>query len=335
MNKYDSEKINELANSINIADFIEQYQEPCNHNGKYVVFHCNNNSDTTGSLVVNTEKNFYKCYSCESGTNALSYLIKEQHMSYYNAARTICEYTGNHDIEIQEPSETMSFFKRLKRKNNTPQRTSDRVYQDYAEYDKLSKKPSQLWIDEGISAETQRIYDVRTQPEYNRILYPVYDTDKKFICSKARSSLPKDILEKLGMPKYRYLGKIGQMDFLTGLYVSEQYIKAADEIIIVEGIKSCMKLFQYGFKNSASAETCYLNKYQVNLLLQMHVKNIVIAFDQDRSEDAMLKNTSLLRRFANVYIVVDKNGLLKSKDSPVDEGAEIWKQLYNDKELVR
>ena len=332
MNKCDSDKINELANGIDLLQFILQYQEPYHRDGRLWVFHCNNNSDTTGSLVVNAEQNYYKCYSCGSGSNALSYLIKERHMSFYQAAKKICEYTGAKDIDVMESSETMKFLRNLKRKSEKTDRKCTRIYQDYNDYDKLSKAPAQLWIDEGISAEVQRIYDVRTQPEYNRILYPVYDRDGCYICPKARSTLPKEMLNKLGLPKYKYLGSPGYCDYFVGMGIAKDEINKKSEIIIFEGIKSCMLAYQYGFKNTVAAETSVLNKAQINLILETRVRNVVIAFDHDKSKDDMLKNTEMLRRFANVYVVIDRNNLLGAKDSPVDQGEEVWKKLFNLKE---
>ncbi len=334
MNKIDSEKINDLANGINIFEFIKEYQDPCERRGNLWVFHCNNNSDSTSSLVVNPEKNFYKCFSCGSGTNALSYLIKEQGMSFYQACKKICDYTGTHDIDIREKSETLKFFKHLNKKPSAATRKPERIYQNYEDYDKFSKEPSQMWINEGISAEVQKIYDIRTQPERNRILYPIYDKDGRYICSKARSTLSKEVLDKLGIPKYKYIGSPGYCDYFVGMKIAKPEIERTGEIIIFEGIKSCMLAYQYGFKNAVSAETCCLNKFQIDLLLKMYVKRVVIAFDQDKSKRDMIKNTSILQRFTNIYVVIDRKHLLHPKDSPVDRGKEVWEILYNDKESV-
>lgn len=334
MNKYDSEKINEIASNIDILNFIGRYQEPCGRRGNLWIFHCNNNTDINGSLIVNTDKNFYKCFSCGSGTNALTYLIKERGMSFPDACREICNYTGRDDIEIIEPSDSMRFLKRLNKTVNTTDRHPKREYQDYADYDKFSKQPSQLWIEEGITAETQSIYDIRTQPERNRILYPIYDADGRFICAKARSTLSKEVLDKLKIPKYKYVGSPGYCDYFVGMKIAEPAIRQLNEIIIFEGIKSCMKAYQYGFKNSVSAETCCLNRYQINILLKMQIKNVVIAFDQDKSIDDATKNTEILRRFANIYVIIDKYTMLNKKDSPVDQGEETWKILYNNKERI-
>lgn len=329
-----SDRINDIANQINILEFIRQYQEPCSHRGCLWVFHCNNNRDSTGSLIVNTDKNFYKCYSCESGTNALNYLIKEQGMPYTKAAKVIEDYANIHNIKEGNISSSLRFLKGLKNKSDPVRIHSNRIYQDYSEYDKLSKAPSEMWINEGISGSVQRIYDVRTQPEYNRVLYPIYDSNGKYICAKARSTLSKDMLNKLGIPKYQYIGNPGYCDYFAGMYVSKEEIEQSGEVIIFEGIKSCMLAYQYGYHNTVSAETCCLNRSQIDLLLRMKIGNIVIAFDHDKSKDDMLKNTSILRRFANIYVVIDHNNLLQKKDSPVDEGAEVWKKLYENREVV-
>ena len=107
------------------------------------------------------------------------------------------------------------------------------------------------------------------------------------------------------------------------------YVKQSREIIIVEGLKSVMKLDQWGFHNTVSAETSSINEYQIELLIRMQVKNVVIAFDKDVGLPKIKECVKLLKKFTNVYVVYDKWNLLKEKDSPCDQGREVWQTLYD------
>ena len=133
----------------------------------------------------------------------------------------------------------------------------------------------------------------------------------------------------LGIMKYMNYNKIGILNYFTGMMQAENSIKETGEIIIVEGIKSIMKIDQYGFHNTVSAETSTLNEYQIELLIRMQVKNVVIAFDKDVKINKIRECTKLLQRFTNVFVVYDKWNLLDDKDSPCDKGRETWETLYN------
>jgi hypothetical protein len=117
---------------------------------------------------------------------------------------------------------------------------------------------------------------------------------------------------------------------------NRQAIKQAGSVIIFEGIKSGLKLCSWGLCSCwLAAETSRLNKAQIEILLKLHISEIIIAFDRDVNLQDIKENTELLRRFTNVYVVRDrynKNRLLPGdKDSPVDAGKDVWLQLLSEK----
>ena len=125
--------------------------------------------------------------------------------------------------------------------------------------------------------------------------------------------------------------KIGVLDYFTGMKQAEEYINNNHEIIIVEGLKSVMKLDGWGYHNVVSAETSTLSEYQIELLIRMKIKNVIIAFDKDVHINKIKQNTRLLSKFTNVWVVVDNQKLLDEKDSPPDKGLDVWKRLYEKK----
>ena len=139
----------------------------------------------------------------------------------------------------------------------------------------------------------------------------------------------KDFKE-MKIPKYINYYKVGDLDYLQGYYLQRYLIDSAGEIIIFEGIKSVMKADSFGYYNSVACETHKLNIYQIRFLIGLRC-DVVIAFDKDVDYNKTLRNLKMLKRFVNVYVIRDKDGLLEGKDSPVDQGKEVWERLYQNK----
>ena len=65
--------------------------------------------------------------------------------------------------------------------------------------------------------------------------------------------------------------------------------------------------------------------------IKQQVKNVVIAFDKDVGIKKIQECVKMLKKFTNCYAVIDKWRLLKDKESPPDEGREVWETLYKRK----
>jgi DNA primase len=142
----------------------------------------------------------------------------------------------------------------------------------------------------------------------------------------------------MGLCKYINYFKVGTIDYFQGLNITLPYIKQSGEIKIFESIKSVMKLYGYGVKDSASAEKHTLTDEQVRLLIKLRV-DIVFCYDSDVSyvEKEVKRNIDTLKKFTNVYVIEDKNGLLggsEAKNSPIDRGFDLWEQLYSNKRKI-
>ena len=99
-----------------------------------------------------------------------------------------------------------------------------------------------------------------------------------------------------------------------------------------------MKIFGWGYKNSASAEKHTLTDEQLKLLVKLRV-NIVFAYDSDVSyaQEKVKMNIDVLKRLTNVYVIYDDKGLLGgkvAKNAPADLTKGIWEELYFSKTKV-
>lgn len=335
--RYDSVEINKIADEISIKDYLSSKGlEPDKKVGTNLYFHCCNNSDSDASLCVDTVNNRYHCFSCGSGTNVLSYMVNEEHLSFPEACQKIIRLSGV-DIKKGITPSSMVFFNKIKRaKIKSDNSDINHVAKDYSDYLQYPRCYPQEWLSEGITKEAMDVFDIRYDAKCNRILYPLYsfeDKQYKYLGMKGRTRF-KDH-KVLGIPKYLSLQKIGQINFFGGLKENESNIKQQEEIILVEGIKSVMKLWGWNIRNAVSCGTANLNKGQIQTLLELDTKTVVVAFDKDKTYKDVTSHLGILPKFVNVYVMIDKENLLDKKMSPCDVSLDVWNKLYDNKIKVK
>lgn len=328
--RYDYDQLNELCAKIDLLEYAERSYEFRRRGDKYFCS-CPKHSDSDPSLCISPDVNLFFCFSCGRKGNLINWLMEFEDLSFYQAVEKVANLTGE-DINEYVESETVNFYKQLEKIYSTKQRDSpDRIVLDIdKDYKQRFKNEMPIeWIEEGISAETMKKYEIMVDPVSNRIVYPVYDRDFRLIGIKGRTRFKN--FKDLKIMKYMNYTRVGILDYFTGMKQAADYIDETKEVIIVEGLKSVMKLDQWGFHNVVSAETSTLNDYQIELLIRMQVKKVVVAFDKDVPLKKIRECTGLLGRFTNCYAVIDKWKLLKEKDSPPDQGREVWMKLYERK----
>ena len=211
---------------------------------------------------------------------------------------------------------------------------------------KVKIKP---WLDEGMTQEVLEHAMIGYFPPTGQITIPHFDKDNHFVGLRGRT-LVKEDAERYG--KYRPM-VIGRKQYnhplgmnLYNLNNSKENIKLTGIAICFESEKSCL-LYQsyFGIENDITVACCGSNisAYQVQALLDCGAHELVIAFDrqwQEKNDDEYkhyIKNLEKLndryKNMLNISIIYDKNMLTGYKDSPIDDGKEIFLALF--KERVR
>ena len=327
--RYAQEKLDEMANKIDLLEYASRTVDFVKHSGSTHYAICPFHDEKTASLAVNEDDQYFHCFGCGRSGRIYKWIQWTENLTFDEAVQKVASITGTNPQEYTE-SESVSFLKMMNRLSKPPQhnefnRTILDIDKDY--YQRFTDEIPQEWIDEGISEEEIKKYEIRIDPTSNRIVYPVYDSNFNLIGVKGRTRFHN--FKALRIVKYMNYYPLGGVDFFQGMKQAVDSVKETGQIIIVEGIKSIMKLDEWGYHNVVSAETSFLNEYQIELLIRMMVKDIVIAFDQDVELKKIYECTRLLKKFANVYAVYDKWRLLKEKDSPCDQGVEVWRLLYD------
>ncbi len=200
--------------------------------------------------------------------------------------------------------------------------------------------PHPSWLNEGISEEVMKKYEVRFYISGNQIIIPHFDDKGQLIGIRARFLNPEDYAKG----KYRPVTLEGRTykhpvsQFCYGLWNSKEAIATHKKAIIFEGEKSVLKAEKLPANYSVACCGSNISKTQILQLISYGAKEITIAFDK---EYANLREEQSTKYFDKLYSLADKyslycnmsfifdfDNLLSEKDSPIDKGVETFDYLY-------
>lgn len=334
-NDYDSEALIELCSKVDLIEYASKNMDFEGRGDSYAT-HCPRHVDKTPSLVITPSKNLFHCFSCGCGGNILNWLMTFENMSFNNAVEKVGSLAGV-DVKNLKQCSALKVYKNISRLYKSDKKECiKRIILDVSEIEKYNDEIPDEWVEEGINSEIMKKYSIRIDHNANRIVYPVYDNDLNLIGFKGRTRFKN--YKEMKIKKYQNYQKIGTTDFFIGMKENYENIKKQNEVIIFEGIKSGMKVEEWGYDYWLSSETGWLNDDQVLILIKLGIKNVVIAYDNDVALSKIRECTEKLRKFTNVYAVMDRRflkdrllGNSEDKLSPCDKGKEVWEILYREK----
>ena len=271
----------------------------------------------------------------------------------YNAMDYVV-HTLNLEVEyIQQNNENIGLKNDLKILNNytTISKTKENINLEYKLYDgnflnNLSFIIPKEWIEEGITIDTMKRYNIKYYGTDHKIVIPHYNLNNELIGIRGRS-LVKEECDLYG--KYMPL-KINNIMYahplsynLYGLNMNLENIKSIKKIIIFEGEKSVLLYDSYfGADNNISVATCgsSLSIIQQDIIKNLcNVDEIIIAYDKNfevigdsdfnKSVAVLTTMANKLNKYCNVSIMFDKFNLLEHKDAPIDQGKSAFEYLFN------
>lgn len=198
---------------------------------------------------------------------------------------------------------------------------------DSSEIDKYGVLPYNTWVEEGISYKTQIDFGIGIDVQSERVTFPIHDKEGNLIGVKGRYCGRDKKIE--GRYKYLYLIPCNKSSEFFNLHRAMPYIQEEKEVIVVEGAKTVMLLYSWGYKNVISIEGDSLSDAQINLLKSMGLEiKYVFAWDKDKSMEHMKSEVQRLHGRMR-YAMLDRKDFLEGKESPVDKGKGTWSFLYN------
>ncbi|MGL5765348.1 MAG: hypothetical protein ACRCX8_06875 [Sarcina sp.] len=188
------------------------------------------------------------------------------------------------------------------------------------------RETCELFLKDNISDTAQEKFYVSYDVLENRVVFPIRNYEGRIVTFKGRT-MEKDYKLK-GIPKYYYYYPSDVRNYLFGYYENYFDICCSKEIVVFEAEKSIMQCDSFGHNNTLAVSKKIISQEQVKRLLNTG-KDIVLAFDKGVSLEDIYIECRKFKKLCNVYYIYDCDDVLKDKESPSDEGKEVYEKLLN------
>lgn len=378
MKKFDKDKIKNLLSIEQVFDLVSELGgEPIMNNGYFIsetICH-NHPGDGSHKLYYYDNTKLFRCYTecqdtfdifqliCKVKNIAQEYKIKYDQegkevlseWGLYDAIQFVAVYYGleaeNEKFFIKRTElQDWEFLNKYEANNLEKQKQIvDLHIYDESVLKYLPRPRLKDWEDEGISSEVAAAANICYDPHANGIIIPHYNIDDKLVGIRIRTLTKEQ--EKYGKYKPAILnGKMYNHPLGFNLYNlnnSKRHIQTFKRCFIFESEKSCLKYASYfGLNNDLSVAICgnALNNYQVNLLLSLGVKELIIALDKQYKkvgDEEWKRWTQKFYQIHNKYgketqvsYMFDFDSYLNYKDSPIDKGKNTFLWLYKNRIII-
>lgn len=308
--------IDDLLDRIDIVEIIDK-RVKLKKSGRNYMACCPFHDEKTPSFSVNGEKQFYHCFGCGAGGNAIGFLIDYERLEFPQAIEALAGHAG-----LEVPREELT----PQQQQQQQQRTSlyDLMLQatKYFQYQLRNhpdaKKAVKYLKDRGVTGEIARDYGIGYAPlgwdnlvkhfgkdklemleeaglvihnerkdSYydrfrHRIMYPIRDVRGRVVAFGGRIIDPDDNPKYLNSPETPIFHKNRE---LYGLYEARKAYKTLERVIIVEGYMDVVALAQYGI--------CFATATLGTATSQTHLEKIfrqcpevIFCFDGDKAGKA-------------------------------------------------
>ena len=275
---------------------------------------CPFHNEKSPSFSLNPNKQFYYCFGCGAGGNAISFVMEHDHLDFVDAIEVLAKdagmevpreqgapdrYEQNAEL-LKRLSESSQFYQQQLTQHPDKKKATDYLSKDrglsgqiakvfglgYAPpgWDNLLKKV-------GTRAESQEqlllggmLIEKKDQPGHyydrfrDRIIFPIRDSRGRVIAFGGRA---------FGDEKPKYLNSPETPVFqksqeLYGLFEAKQNTPILDQIIVVEGYMDVIVLAQHGITNAVATLGTSVNSQHIRKLFKL-VSKVILCFDGDKA----------------------------------------------------
>lgn len=320
--------------------------EPVDRGGYFVcktVCHNEDTEEASAKLYYYKNSHLFVCYT-ECGNMSIFKFLK----NYYEA-RSI-EYDWYNDIlqviltcSTRELNSVQTYKSR--RTNYELHQVKELPTYPKGILEMFQKYYPVEWLNDGISCEAMDKYDIRYSSSWNKIIIPHFNAAGAMIGIRGRALNPQEAEEFGKYVPVQIEGKWYSHPLslnLYGLDKNKENIKRTGKAYLFEAEKSVLQLEGFDMINCGVA-TCgsNLNKYQIKLLMkECSPREIIVCYDNEeegKSDKYFNKLYEMCKKYsnyANMSFIYDRKGLSKLKDSPSDNGQEVFEQLLKSRVRV-
>jgi hypothetical protein len=317
---------------INILEDLGSEDYKCHREG--LIFRTICHDGDSFKLYYYTESKSFHCYTgCSETFDIYGLVQKVKDINFPESIKFVSEFV-NRKPEHEEIDSSLlitdwEWIKKLKKKDKMQYEENGVL--DNSVLNQFIEIPHIDLINEGINWHTQKLFRIGYSIQYDRIIIPIFDQMGNLLGVKGRISKE---LEDQVENKYLALYPYSKSQTLYGLNICFPYIDELKTAILFESEKSVIKSYQYGFRNCCAIGGKEVSSWQFKKIINL-ADRVILAFDKDVKKEHYKKLTGMFKPYVKLEVIYDKFSLLDEKDSPVDKGLEVWKELYEKKFIIK
>ena len=305
--------IDDLLDRVDIVEVIDR-RVKLKKTGKNFSACCPFHDEKTPSFSVNPGKQFYYCFGCGAGGNALGFLMDYERLEFPEAVESLAQTVG-----LQVPKEELRPGQTPPQDTNRPileqLEQATRFYEHSLRKHSEAKRAVAYLKGRGLSGEIARAFRVgfappgwdnllqtadndaqqikrltdggmlvtndrgRTYDRFrDRIVFPILDARGRVIAFGGRV-LGDDKPKYLNSPETPVFHKSRE---LYGLYQARKSERSLNRIVVVEGYMDVIALAQYGIGYAVATLGTATSEAHMERLFR-HVPEVVFCFDGDEA----------------------------------------------------
>ena len=308
------EKISEIKNAADIVDVVSE-SVLLKKAGKNYIGLCPFHSEKTPSFTVSPDKQIFHCFGCNTGGNVFSFLMKQDGVSFPEAARHLAK---RHGVEIPDRPLSPEQQKKISQRESQLDinRRAGGFYHEALLNSSAGQVARSYLAQRGITQQTivdfklgyardgwdhllrffsgKRISPMLLEKSglilprknknghydrfRNRIIFPIFDVNTQVVGFGGRvldDALPK----YLNSPETALYNKSRS---LYGIHRAKNKCRATGTVFIVEGYLDLLALHQHGIENSVATLGTALTADHVKLLTR-YARRMVLVYDSDEA----------------------------------------------------
>lgn len=319
--------IDDLLARVNIIDVLDGRVQKLKRTGKNFSGLCPFHKEKTPSFTANQEKQFYYCFGCGAGGNALGFMMEYDHLEFPLAVEELAKMAGM-EVPKEESHQNRQQQQQLKSLYDLLEQAAKFYSQQLRSHPQRDSAVNYL-KSRGLSGQAAKAFEIGYAPPgwdnlleeignddphrsllekagllihneerdshydrfRNRIIFPIRDQRGRVIAFGGRV---------LGDDKPKYLNSPETDTFhkgreLYGLYEARKHSNKLARLLIVEGYMDVVGLAQYGIHYAVATLGTATTTQHLERIFKM-VPEVIFCFDGDdagRSAAVRALNTTL------------------------------------------
>lgn len=343
---FEQDLINDILKQADIVDIISRYINVIKKGRNYVAL-CPFHDDKNPSLQISKEKQIFKCFVCEAGGNAITFVEKYEKISFLEAVKKVADLIGYKDERLEKQfkrapinesliplydciAELQKFYvynlstdegkvalDYLQRRNIDENQIKKfglgySLSNGKATIEFLQSKKHSLKTIEGIGIALAR-NEGTADNNAGRLIFPLYNSQNQVIGFSARrlNDANKDEAKFVNSPETQLFHK---GNVLYNIQNAMQSAKHDGYIYVVEGFMDVFAIDRAGINSVVALMGTAMSKENALTLRRLNVE-VRLCLDGDMpGQMAMMKAMNVFDQLGVRYRIVYKDGNIDDPD---------------------